>query len=144
MDVTGRINKNWEIYASYMWMPEAVVDVAASTATTVGNMQGDRPGLSPVHSGTVWTTYQIDPKWRVGGGINFRSSQAPADTTPPAWEAAGFATVDLMTEYTFNERWSLKANINNLANTLYADSLYRGHYVAGAGRIVYVSLNAKF
>ena len=144
VDGTGRINKNWEIYASYMWMPEAVVDVAASTVTTAGNMQGDRPGLSPVHSGTVWTTYQIDPKWRVGGGINFRSPQAPADTTPPAWEAAGFATLDLMTEYTINERWSMKANINNLANTLYADSLYRGHYVPGAGRIVYVSLNAKF
>ncbi len=144
VDVTGRITKAWEIYASYMWMPEAVVDVAASTATTVGNRAGDRPGLSPVHSGTVWSTYQVNPKLRMGGGVNFRSAQSPADTTAPSWEAPGFATVDLMAEYTFNERWTLKANVNNAGNVLYADSLYRGHYVPGAGRIWLLTLNAKF
>ncbi len=144
VDVTGRINSKWEIYGSYMWMPEAVVDVAASTVTLVGNRAGDRPGLSPVHSGTVWSTYQLTPKFRFGGGINFRSAQAPADTTAPAWEAPAFSTVDLMAEYAFNDRYTVKANLNNVANTLYADSLYRGHYVPGAGRLLYVSLNAKF
>ncbi len=144
VDVTGRINKQWEIYGSYMWMPEAVVDIAASTSTTVGNRAGDRPGLSPVHSGTVWSTYQYTPKFRFGGGVNFRSAQAPADTTAPAWEAPGFATVDLMAEYIFDERFTVKANLNNVGNVLYGDSLYRGHYVPGAGRLLYVSLSAKF
>ena len=144
VDVTGRINSQWEIYGSYMWMPEAVVDVAASTSTTVGNRAGDRPGLSPVHSGTVWSTYQLTPKFRLGGGINFRSVQAPADVTAPAWEAPAFTTVDLMAEYAFNDRYTVRANLNNVANTLYADSLYRGHYLPGAGRLLYVSLNAKF
>ena len=143
-DMTGRINSQWEIYGSYMWMPEAVVDVAASTATTAGNRAGDRPGLSPVHSGTVWSTYQLTPKFRFGGGINFRSAQAPADTTAPAWEAPAFTTVDLLAEYAINDRFTVKANLNNVANTLYADSLYRGHYVPGAGRLLYVGLNAKF
>jgi hypothetical protein len=27
---------------------------------------------------------------------------------------------------------------------LYADSLYRGHYVAGAGRMLYANLSVKF
>ena len=144
VDVTGRINSQWEIYGSYMWMPQAVVDVAASTATTVGNRAGDRPGLSPVHSGTVWSTYQVSPKFRVGGGINFRSAQGPADVTAPAWEAPAFTTVDLMAEYAFNDRYTVKANLNNAANTLFADSLYRGHYVPGTGRLLYVGLNAKF
>ncbi len=144
VDLTGRINKQWEIYGSYMWMPEAVVDIAASTSSTVGNRTGDRPGLSPVHSGTVWSTYQYTPKFRFGGGINFRSAQAPADTTAPSWEAPGFATVDLMAEYLINDRYSVKANLNNVGNVLYADSLYRGHYVPGTGRLLYVGLNAKF
>ena len=144
VDVTGRINRQWEIYGSYMWMPEAVVDAAASTATTAGNREGDRPGLSPVHSGTVWSTYQLTPKFRFGGGINFRSAQAPADTTAPAWEAPGFVTVDLMAEYVIDDRFTVKANLNNVGNVLYADSLYRGHYVAGTGRLLYVGLSAKF
>jgi catecholate siderophore receptor len=125
-------------------MPIAVVDQAASTATTAGNRVGDRPGLSPRHSGTVWTTYQLTPQWRVGGGINFRSRQAPADTTAPTWEAPGFATVDLMAEYTLNDRYSIRANVSNVGNKYYGESLYRGHYVPGAGRLVQVSLAARF
>ena len=127
-----------------MWMPVAVVDVAASTATTVGNRVGDRPGLSPRHSGTIWSTYQLTPKFRFGGGLNFRSAQSPADVTAPAWEAPSFATVDLLAEYIVNDRVTVKANINNVANTLYADSLYRGHYVPGAGRMVYAGMSVKF
>ncbi len=144
LDITGRITRQWEIYGSYMWMPVAVVDQAASTATTVGNRVGDRPGLSPRHSGTVWNTYQFNGQWRVGAGINFRSAQAPADVTAPAWEAPGFSTVDLMAEYTISDRATLKANVTNLSNKLYADQLYRGHYIPGAGRMVYASLNLKF
>ncbi len=144
VDYTGLITPKWEVYGSYMWMPEAVVDVAASTATTVGNRQGDRPGLSPVHSGTVWSTYQLTPQLRLGAGVNFRSAQSPADTTAPSWDAPAYYTIDLMAEYKFDPRWTLKANLINVENTLYADSLYRGHYVPGAGRLFSVNLTAKF
>jgi catecholate siderophore receptor len=144
VDLTGRITPEWEVYGSYMWMPIAKVDEAASTATTAGNRPGDRPGLSPRHSGTVWTTYQLTPQWRVGGGLNFRSAQAPADVTAPAWEAPAFATADLMAEYTINQNFAVKANLSNVADKLYAESLYRGHYVPGAGRILQVALTARF
>ena len=143
-DLVGRLTSKWEVYGSYMWMPIARVDEAASTSTTVGNRVGDRPGLSPRHSGTVWTTYQLTPHWRVGGGLNFRSEQAPADVTAPGWEAPGFVTADLMAEYQINERYSVKGNLSNLADKYYAEALYRGHYVPGAGRLVQVSFNARF
>ena len=144
IDLSGRITPDWELYVSYMWMPVARVDQAASTSTTVGNRVGDRPGLSPKHSGTVWSTYQITSKLRVGAGLNFRSRQAPADVTAPAWEAPGFVTADLMAEYAFNDTYKIKANVNNVANKLYADGLYRGHYIPGAGRIFQLSLAMNF
>jgi catecholate siderophore receptor len=143
-DISGRLTPKWEIYGSYTWMPIAKVDVAASTATTVGNRVGDRPGLSPKHSGTVWTTYQLTPQWRVGGGLNFRSGQSPADVTAPAWEAPAFVTADLMAEYTINQQFAVKANLSNLTDKLYGESLYRGHYIPGAGRMLQVALSAKF
>jgi catecholate siderophore receptor len=144
VDVVGRLTPKWEVYGSYMWMPIAKVDEAAPTATTAGNRVGDRPGLSPRHSGTVWSTYQFTPKWRAGAGLNFRSKQAPADVTAPSWEAPSFVTADLMAEYAINDNFALKANLSNIADKLYADSLYRGHYVPGAGRLMQVSLSAKF
>jgi len=144
VDVTGRLTPKWEIYSSYMWMPIAKVDVAASTVTTVGNRVGDRPGLSPKHSGTVWSTYQLTPKWRVGGGLIFRSRQAPADVTAPAWEAPSFVTADLMAEYTINDTFVVKGNLTNVTDKLYGESLYRGHYIPGAGRQLQVALTARF
>lgn len=144
IDVAGRLTPKWEVYGSYMWMPIARVDEAASTVTTAGNRVGDRPGLTPRHSGTVWTTYQLTPQWRVGGGLNFRSKQAPADVTAPAWQAPGFVTADLMAEYTVNDMFSIKANLTNITDKYYAETLYRGHYIPGAGRQLQVALTARF
>lgn len=141
IDTTGRLTDKWEVYGSYMWMPVAAIDIAVPTAQA-GEKQGERPALTPVHSGTVWTTYQLTPQLRVGTGINFRSEQAP--NRNPGWQAPGFATVDLMSEYKFDERYTVKANLTNVANKLYADSLYSGHYVPGAGRTAQVTLNVKF
>jgi catecholate siderophore receptor len=145
-DITGRITEQWEIYMSYMFMPIAKVD-KTSTVATAGNRAGDRTGLSPKHSGTVWSTYAILPNWRAGAGVNFRSKQSPADIPSPQngiWTAPGFATLDLMSEYTINKNYALKVNLNNVGNKLYADSLYRGHYIPGPGRNLQVSLTAKF
>ncbi len=144
VEVSGRPMPRWEVFSSYMWMPIAVVDVAAPTSTSAGNRQGDRPGLSPRHSGTVWSTYQVTAAWRLGGGVNFRSKQAPADASNPVWEAAGFATADLMAEYRINDQFQIKTNLNNLSNRYYADALYRGHYVPGTGRMLQVALISRF
>lgn len=144
LDLVGRLTTEWEVFGSYMWMPIARVDIAASTATTVGNRVGDRPGLSPRHGGTVWTTYQLNPKLRVGGGVNFRSGQSAPDVTAPPWEAPSFASADLLAEYAFSDQYKLKANVSNVANIRYADGLYRGHYVPGPGRLFQLALTMNF
>jgi catecholate siderophore receptor len=155
IDLTGRLTPKWEVYASYAWIPIAKVDRAAACPpapaqclqSAGGARAGDRPGLIPKHSGTVFTTYQLTPSWRIGGAVNFRSKQAPADTPNPAngtWQAPSFTTIDLLAEYRINETFTVKANLNNIADKYYADTLYRGHYVPGQGRVAYVNLNARF
>ncbi len=154
-DITGRLTTQWEIYGSYAWTPIAKVDQAAACPpapaaclqSTGGARVGDRPGLTPKHSGTLFSTYQITPKWRAGGGINVRSKQAPADIGTPAngiYQAPGYATVDLLAEYRFSDTYTVKANLSNVANKYFADSLYRGHYTPGAGRVLQVNMTARF
>jgi catecholate siderophore receptor len=141
VDLTGRLTDRWEVYVSYVWQPISKIDIAAPTARA-GEQEGERPWLTPRHSGTVWSTYQLTSRLRLGGGINFRSSQTP--NRNPGWSAASYATVDLMAEYMINDTFTVKANLINVADKLYADALYSGHYVPGSGRNLQVSLNARF
>lgn len=138
LDITGRLNPKWEVYGSYMWMPDALIDVGGDGAEAAGA----RPSLTPVHSGTVWSTYQVNSQLRLGGGVNFRSEQTP--NRNPGFYAPAYATLDLMGEYAFNERYVLKVNLNNALDKLYADALYSGHYIPGAGRNLQATLNIKF
>ncbi len=138
IDVTGRLTPAWEVYGSFMWMPSARIDIGAAGAEG----QGSRPSLTPVHSGTVWTTYQLTSKFRVGGGLTFRGEQTPIRN--PGWKVPGFVTGDLMAEYVVNDMLAVKANLTNVTNKLYADSLYSGHYIPGAGRLLQVSASMKF
>lgn len=142
-DVAGRITPQWEVYASYAWIPKARIDKGASDGTTLlaGELVGARPGLTPKHSGTIWTTYQIDAKWRVGGGLNWRSAMNPQQSTIMA---PGYTTVDLMAEFAMSRDLMLKLNLTNVTNELYADALYRGHYVPGAPRTVQLTASYKF
>lgn len=138
LDVAGRLTPQWEIYGSYMWIPEANIDIGVAGSEG----QGTRPSLTPEHSGTVWNTYQINSQWRVGLGINFRGEQTPIRN--PGWSVESYVTGDLMAEYKINEQVTFKGNVSNFTNKLYADALYSGHYVPGAARVVQVTLSIKF
>ena len=78
----------------------------------------------------------------MGLGVNFRGEQTPIRN--PGWTVDSYVTAELMAEYKINDRYNLKGNVSNFTNKLYADALYSGHYVPGAGRTVQVTLNAKF
>ena len=142
IDVTGKLTKEWEVYGSYAFTPIAKIDVGApGSVAGVGEGAGTRSSLTPKHSGTVWTTYQVTPQFRVGAGLNFRSEQTP--NRNPGWSAPSFVTGDLMAEYAF-ERYTFKANVSNVTNKLYADALYTGHYIPGAGRVYALTASVKF
>jgi catecholate siderophore receptor len=147
LDVAGKISPAWEVYVSYAFIPDAKIDkgVPAAGGTVSQSLQGEpvgsRPGLIPRHSGTVWTTYKIGENWRLGGGVNARSRVAPYQVT--TFTAPGYATVDAMAEYTVGQL-SYKLNISNLTDKLYADYLYRGHYIVGKPRSVQLQVNYWF
>lgn len=139
IDVSGRLSRQWEVYASYLWMPVAKIDkgVAGSEG------EGTRPSQTPRHSGTVWSTYQLTPRLRLGGGLTAMSSQTPIRN--PGWAAPSYVTADLMAEYAvIPNRLMLKANLANVGDKLYASALYSGHYIPGPGRALQVTASYKF
>jgi catecholate siderophore receptor len=141
VDIAGRITAGWDAFLSYPWIPTAKID---ESNVTTGNAQrkGDRPGLTPKRSASFWTTYQLTPKWRVGGGVNYRSEQYPEGNR--TLQAPAFTTFDLMAEYAYSESVSIKLNGTNVTNRLYADSLYRGFYAPGAPRTITATMKVLF
>ncbi len=144
-NLAGRITPAWEVFWNHTWLPNAKIDqsnVPLSASGLGAQVQGDRPALTPRHSGSVWTTYRINPQWRVGVGANYRSSQNPEGQR--TYRAKGFASFDAMAEYSISETVSLRLNVTNLTNRLYADTLYRGFYQPGAPRRVDLTLKVLF
>ena len=135
-------DRAWEVFVSYAWIPDAEVDEASSVlgTTLIGEVEGQRPGLTPLHSGTAWSTYQLTRQLRLGGGLNFRSSMKPQQSTI---EAPGYVTADLMAEYDLGPVL-FRLNLNNVTDTYYADMLYRGHYIPGKPREVQFTTAVKF
>ncbi len=137
LDFAGRITPEWELFAAYEWIPSAKVDKGTLVG---GEVEGSRPAMTPRHSGTLWTTYRLSPSWRVGGGLNARSGTRPYLVQ---FYAPKFITADLMAEYTTGNL-SFKLNVTNVADKLYADQLYRGHYIPGKARTVQLTSSIKF
>ena len=143
LDLAGRITPAWEAFLSYAWIPSAKIDKAAFGVAPSGEREGDRPSLTPRHTGSVFTTYQLTTDWRFGGGVNARSTQTP-NRNPVGIVAPGFLTYDLLAEYAFTPQIALKLNVVNLTNKHYADSLYTAHYIPGQARTVYATVTARF
>jgi catecholate siderophore receptor len=111
--------------------------------TLTGELEGQRPSMTPRHSGSLFTTYQVRPELRLGAGLNARSPQTP-NRNPPGIVAPGFVTYDLFAEYAFTPQVLAKITFLNITNKLYADSLYTAHYIAGQPRTLFASLTARF
>ncbi|WBY01681.1 TonB-dependent siderophore receptor [Ramlibacter tataouinensis] len=144
-NLAGRLTPKWEVFFNHTWIPDATIDQSNQVANPAGTgpqVAGDRPGLTPRHSGSLWTSYRVLPRLRLGMGLNWRGSQNPEGNR--AVRADGFVTADAMAEYLINDRWTAKLNVTNLTDRLYADSLYRGFYVPGAPRRVELTLKSMF
>lgn len=141
VDIVGRITPAWEVFGNFTWIPVSRIDVSSATS---GEKQGDRPSLSPRYAGSLWTAYLVQPRLRLGAGLNARSSQTP-NRNPAGIVAPKFVTADLMAEYAaVPEQLLFKLYVSNVANKLYADQLYTAFYVPGTGRVTSITGTYKF
>jgi catecholate siderophore receptor len=139
LNFAGRLSPAWEMFYNHTWIPNARIDVSSAT----GNMkQGDRPGLTPEHSASLWSTYRVTPLWRVGAGLNYRGQQTPLINA--SIHTAAFTTVDAMVEHTVSDNTVLKLNVSNLSNKLYIDQVYSSFYIPGTARRVELSMKTLF
>jgi catecholate siderophore receptor len=142
-EVQGKLTERWEIFAGLVFM-NGVIDQAGSSAASQATV-GLNPGLTPAKQANLWTTYRLDDKWRVGGGITAVSENHPASSNAAslANTAPGYVKADVLVEYQINPRNALKLNIDNVGDTVYYSSLYQGWPSLAPGRSVRLTWTAN-
>ena len=138
LEANGRITNQWDVYFNYAHMRAEIDEGAGQSAGLVGKT----PANTPKNTFSLWTTYKITPKFKVGAGIEGVSSRFTAEDN--LTKIDGYQRVDAMAEYTFNSNISLKLNLLNVLNKDYYEGLYRGHIVAGTDRAAQLTLTTKF
>ncbi len=132
LSVTGKITKDWEIYAAYSYMGGKVTN-----ATTT---QGKQAPQLPHNNFSVWTSYNLSPlllrpgqgKLTVGGGAQY-SSAYWADEANTARMPYNFS-LNTMISYQYG-RYHVQFNANNLSNHLnYASAFSSSRAVPQSGR----------
>jgi catecholate siderophore receptor len=136
-EAAGRITKAWEVFASAAFQKGKITQASGQQA----NSQGNVPVNTPEHTLSLWSTYRIDNRWKVGGGVERVALRYGNTTNTNA--LPGYERVDAMVEYKL-EQWSAQLNIKNLLNQDYYEGVYSGHSVPGAKRSVQLTMGYKF
>jgi catecholate siderophore receptor len=135
--LNGRITRNWTMTGGYAYQ-DAVI-----TSTTISAAAGRQVGQVPHHNFSLWNKYQVTSRLSAGLGIIRRSDMfAAVDNTVTL---PGYTRADTGIFYTFNEKWRVQANLENILNTRYylnADS--NTNISPGSPRSLRVGLVAIF
>ncbi len=135
--LNGNIMPKWSASGGYAYQ-NAFINSATTAAVT-----GKQVAQVPHNTFSIWNKYQFTSKFGTGLGIINRSDMfAAVDNTVIL---PGYTRADAAVFYSFNERWRLQANVENLFNKKYylnADS--NTNISPGSSRAVRLGLIAKF
>jgi catecholate siderophore receptor len=96
------------------------------------SLQGRRPALSALHSGSLWTTYSFGSGFGFGGGLVARSTQFAA--TDNLAKLPAYARLDATAFYR-RGRYEVQANLQNLADARYYDAAQSDYQIYTAAPI---------
>jgi catecholate siderophore receptor len=135
--LNGNIMPKWSVSGGYAYQ-NAFINSAITAAVT-----GKQVAQVPHNTFSIWNKYQFTSRLGAGLGIISRSDMfAAVDNTVIL---PGYTRADAAVFYSFNERWRLQANVENLFNKKYylnADS--NTNISPGSSRAVRLGLIAKF
>ncbi len=133
--VSGRVRRWWTTIVNYAHMRSSIE--ASNTAAEIDQ----NLALTPEHTLSLWTTFDLPGGVGVGGGAQFMDSvfrNATNTTSVPS-----YWLINATASYAVNSHMTLRFNATNLADEQYVDRVGGGHYIPGPGRQVMVTSTIK-
>ena len=104
LEARGQFTEQWDISVGYSYLD-------AEDKET-----GKKPNDVSDHLFSLWSTYQLDDNWRLGGGVKYVGDRYAGNDEAVA--LGDYTTVDLMAAYTTG-RHKVQANAYNVLNEKY-------------------------
>jgi catecholate siderophore receptor len=143
LTASGLITPNWQVFAGYSYL-----DSEFSKSVTP-NQQDATLQWTPKNSGNLWTTYQLPLGFSIGGGARYMDTVARSSLTVPngaAPSAPDYWVYSATAAWQANDRVTLRLNVNNVTDEVYAISLNNngGRYNPGPERSYLLSADFAF
>ncbi|WP_420799316.1 TonB-dependent receptor [Nitrobacter vulgaris] len=136
--LAGYITDAWQVTGGYSYTDARIANNLSATIVA-----GNRVGLVPYNTFSVWNKYQFDPMWAGGiGVIHYSNFFASSDNTVRLPE---FTRVDAAVILTLNPTWRAQLNIENLFDQKYfstADG--NNNLMPGSPRVFRLQATARF
>lgn len=143
LGMTGALASNWLVSAGYLYMDTSVEAGRMITANGENSLT-----YTPKSSFTLWTSYDLTPDFKIGGGARFsdelKRGTDGAVGTPKYTES--YWVVDAMASYRINPNLDLRLNVYNIADERYVASINKSgyRYTPGAPRSASLTANFRF
>lgn len=138
----GEVLPGWNVFAGYTYLDGKVKE------SNVALEEGQRLDNLPRHSAVVWTSYQLTPRFLVGGGVQHvgaRRSDVRANPTGNfTIVTPAYTVVDAFAEYRLTDWSALKLNLYNLTDELYFQSFSSGQSIPSAARSAVLTLSLDY
>jgi len=134
----GYVTDAWQIMGGY-----AYTDARITGATSSTIVPGNRVGLVPYNTFSLWNKYQFNPVWAAGVGIiRYTNFFASSDDTVLLPE---FTRVDAAIYFRLNEMWRAQLNVENIFDQRYmATADGNNNITPGSPRAFRLSATANF
>jgi outer membrane receptor for ferric coprogen and ferric-rhodotorulic acid len=142
LEVSGRLTKQWNVYAGYAYNENRYVRDVASAGLPLN-------ALTPHHSVKLWSQYRFGEGvlegLSIGAGVNAYSSASGGNGVTNT-HRPGFGVVNAAISYRIDEHWSVALNLNNVTDKVYWQRVYttgRSNFF-GEPRNASVTVRANF
>lgn len=139
LSASGKLTNKWQVFAGYTYMQARQIDGGPLGKANDGNQLPNTPN----NSASLWTTYQVTPKFTVGGGAFYVDDVFGnvANTTM----VDSYVRYDAMAAYKLTKNVDLQLNVQNLTNEVYYDKAFSTHFAnQAAGRTALLTTSVHF
>ncbi len=134
--VSGRVTRQWSVFSGYAFMDSTI------EASNVAGELDNALALTPKHTLSLWTTYDLPWNVSIGGGAQYMDAVFRNATNTAA--VPSYWLSNALVSYRVNDHMTLRMNGQNLTDTKYVDRVGGGHYIPGPGRQVMLSTDIGF